>query len=351
MAGSLAEVARRAGVSIATASRALSGSQHPVSEGVRERIERAAAEVGYSPSALARALVTRRSRILGVIVGDIVDPYFAEITRGVEDLARRHGYLTIVCNADRETSAELAYLRILRDYHAEGVIFAGGGFVDDEDAPALAEAVERATSEGIRIIALAKRAFVTSTVAVDNRATAYDITSYVLSLGHREIAWVEGPAGHTTSADRLAGFRAAMAGAGLEAAAVHPGNFDYESGQSAAQRMIDRSLPQAVIAANDESAIGVLMTLRQAGVKVPEEVSVAGIDDTRASRFVDLTTVAVPMYELGALAARRILDSEWERSGPPGTSPDGAAGAAILPHRVVPRSTTSRRILRTPRSL
>lgn len=332
MAGSLADVARRAGVSIATASRALNGSRHPVSTAVRERVLEAAKEIGYAPSALARALVTRRSRIIGVIVGDIVDPYFAEITRGAEDVARREGYLTIVCNTDRAPATELAYLRLLRDYQAEGVIFAGGGFVGEGDASVLVDAVERARADGVRVVSIATRPFESMRVSVDNRAAAYDITSYMISIGHRRIAFVEGPAGLTTTADRLAGFVQAMTSVGLDATLIHPGNFDYESGQAAALRMVGRALPDAIIGANDESAIGVLMTLRQAGVLVPDEVSVAGIDDTRASRFVDLTTVSVPMYELGAIAARRILEP-----------PPGGTGRTILPHRLVPRSTTMRR--------
>jgi LacI family transcriptional regulator len=122
---SLADISRRAGVSIATASRVLNGSAHPVSDATRERVLAAADELGYRPSELARALVKRTSRIVGVIVGDIVDPYFAEIARGVEDVAARAGHLTMVCNADRRPAAELAHLGVLRDYHAAGVVRRG----------------------------------------------------------------------------------------------------------------------------------------------------------------------------------------------------------------------------------
>jgi LacI family transcriptional regulator len=331
---SLADVARHAGVSIATASRALSGSSHPVSDEVRQRIMVAAREVGYSPSALARALVTRRSRIIGVIVGDIVDPYFAEITRGAEDVARREGYLTMVCNADRSTAAEVAYLRVLRDYQAEGVIFAGGGEIaTGGGSDPIAEAVAEARAEGLGIVALAARSFASAQVAIDNRAACFDITSYVLSLGHRTVAFVQGPAGFTTARDRMAGFQAAMIDAGLDPTLVYEGGFDYEAGRAAALRMVGRALPDAVICANDEAAIGALMTFRQAGVEVPDQLSIAGIDDTRASRFVDLTTVGVPMYELGAIGARTIVDGS-------GRSIDVRTE---LPHRLVPRGTTARR--------
>ena len=122
----------------------LGGSDHPVSEATRARVLEAARELGYSPSALARALVTRRSRIIGVMVGDIQDAYFAEITRGVEDVAGRAGYMTFVCNADRRTEVEVAQLGVLCDYDAEGIVFAGSGHIEDPQGAELAAAVERA---------------------------------------------------------------------------------------------------------------------------------------------------------------------------------------------------------------
>lgn len=329
---SLAGVARKAEVSIATASRVLNGSSHPVSDGTRERVLEAARELGYSPSALARALVTRRSRIIGVMVGDIVDTYFAEITRGVEDVAGRAGYMTIVFSADRRTELEIEQLAVLSDYHAEGVIFAGSGYLEDPRGDDLAAAVARARERGISVLALAMRDFDCPRIVADNRAAAYDITDYVLSLGHRRVAYISGPPGLYASRDRLEGFRSAMNDAGAEPGLVHEGDFSYEQGYAAALQMIaEAELPDAVIGANDETAIGALAALRQARIDVPARVSVAGMTDTRLARFSDMTTVSVPMYQFGAAAARRIVGDE--------ESP----AETVLPHRVVPRSTTVRR--------
>jgi LacI family transcriptional regulator len=330
--GSLADVARKARVSIATASRVLNGSSHPVSDATRERVLEAARELGYSPSALARALVTRRSRIIGVMVGDIIDSYFGEITRAVEDVAGRAGYMTIICNADRRTEVEIDQLAVLSDYQAEGVIFAGSGFVDDPRGDDLSAAVERARERGIRVLALAMRDFDCPRIMSDNRAAAYDITDYVLSLGHTRVAYISGPAGLYASRDRLEGFRQAALDAGVEAELLYEGDFSYEQGYAATLQMIaGAELPEAIVGANDETAIGALAALRQARVEVPERVSVAGMTDTRLARFSDLTTVSVPVYQFGAAAARRIVSGE--------TSP----GETVLPHRVVPRSTTARR--------
>jgi LacI family transcriptional regulator len=314
---SLSDISRHAGVSIATCSRVLNGSAHPVSAATRERVMRAAHELGYEPSPLARALATRSSRIVGVIVGDIVDPYFAEIARGVEDVAARLGYLTMVCSADLGTSAELAHVRLLRDYKAAGIVFAGSGRVADPSTGELATAVA-----GTRVVALARRDFDAPSIVFDNEAAAHDVTAYVRGLGHERIVFVEGPPELHTSAQRLAGFRRAGGSEHLR------GGFGYEDGLAAADSLLARDrLPDAVVAANDDAAIGVLMRLREAGIDVPGQVSVAGIDDTRPARFVGLTTVTAPLREMGRLAAETVL----ERRAPE---------SVVLPHRLAPRATT-----------
>jgi LacI family transcriptional regulator len=331
---SLADISRRAGTSVATASRVLNGSTHPVSEATRARVLQAAADLGYAPSALAQALVTRSSRIIGVIVNDIVDPYFAEIARGVEDVAGRMGYLVMVCNADHRVEAEIEYVSALRDYHAEGLVFAGSGAPGAGEVNAeLATHVEAARARGARVVALAHRDFPALRVGVDNAAAAYDVTDYLISLGHRRIAFVEGPPELYTSEERRAGFSAAMSAAGLSDELRFSGGFDFESGLAAGRRLLTcRPLLEAVVAANDEAAIGVLTSFRHAEIDVPGQVSVAGIDDTRPARFVELTTVNLPLYDLGAVAARHILAGE--------EAPDEDV---VLAHRLVPRRSTARR--------
>ena len=330
---SLADISRRAGTSVATASRVLNGSSHPVSEATRARVLEAAADLGYAPSALAQALVTRSSRIIGVIVNDIVDPYFAEIARGVEDVAGRMGYLVMVCNADHRPEAEIEYVRALRDYHAEGLVFAGSGAPAAPANAELATHVEAARARGARVVALAHRDFPAAHVGVDNAAAAYDVTDYLISLGHRRIAFVEGPPGLYTSMERRSGFSAATSAAGLPDDLVFHGGFDFEAGVAAGRRLLaSRPLPEAVVAANDEAAIGVLTAFRHAEVDVPGQVSVAGIDDTRPARFVELTTVNLPLYDLGAVAARHIL-----------AGPEEPEDDVVLAHRLVPRRSTARR--------
>jgi LacI family transcriptional regulator len=176
-------------------------------------------------------------------------------------------------------------------------------------------------------------------ITVDNRAVLMDITTFLIALGHRHIAFLEGPPGFSTSDLRLQGYLEAMRGANLTPAVIAGGGFDFESGRASALRLLAGSLPDAIIAFSDESALGVLMALRQAGVEVPGRISVAGVDGTRDASLVDLTTVKLPMYELGAAAARLLVE------------PDGdlTPTRTVFPHRLVARGTTARaRVVHEP---
>jgi LacI family transcriptional regulator len=234
----------------------------------------------------------------------------------------------MVCNAERRPAAELAHLDVLLDYRAAGVVFAGSGYEDGPESAQLAAAVRALQERGSAVVALAARDFACPSVLVDNRGAAREATEYLLSLGHRRIAFVRGPERLHTSAHRLEGFEAAMTAARADPVQL-AGGFEYEAGDAAAERLLEGELPDAVLAVNDEVAIGLVTGLRSRGVDVPGQVSVAGIDDTRPARLVDLTSVSLPLHELGATAARVVLGS--------------AGGDVLLPHRLVPRKTTAPR--------
>lgn len=318
---------------MATASRVLSGSLYPVSDEMRQRVLQAASQLGYTPNALARALATKSSRIIGAIIGSITDLYFSEICRGIEDTARPRDYLTIVCSADRHLSVELAYLKMLSEYKCAGVIFAGGMFKGSVEEKTLCRAVAETFAAGLPILSIGERRFDDiPSIAVDHRGELHDLTRYLIDLGHARIAYVDGPADFSTSQSRLQGYIDGMTEAGLRPL-VYPGNFDYQDGRSSALKILTDGLPEAIIAFNDDSAVGILRVLQQAGVRVPQDVSVAGVDNIRYAEVLDLTTVEEPMYELGAMAAQSLLD--WQHT-PPNEQ-------VLLPYRLVPRGTTARR--------
>lgn len=327
----LENVAALAKVSMTTASRVLGGSSHPVSEKTRDRVLAAAAELGYSASPLARALASKRSRIIGVIVPDNVDSYFAEIARGVDDVANATGHLTIMCNADRDSSREAAQVQMLRTYNAAGVVFAGAGS-RLEQSTELATATQAAKGEGMAVISLAKRDLVGQFIGYDNVSAARELTNYLIRLGHRDIAFITGIEGVYSADERREGYEQALDGAGLTPHVVR-GNYAVDSGTGAAITLMSQgSLPDAVIGANDQTAIAAMTAFRHAGVSVPDDISVVGIGGTRLAELVDLTTAAAPLHELGARAASRIIDGtglgDYEE---------------LLPHRIVLRQTTARR--------
>lgn len=330
---SIMDLARRANVSPTTVSRVLNNSSHPVSEAVRLRVLQAAEELNYRPNALARAMITRRTQIVGVIVGDSSDPYFSAIVRGIETEARAHGYLVIICNTDRDPQVERNYLHLLYDYQVDGIIFAGGS---RHDCNGLSTVLDELRAASVALVALNPHTLVAAEVRVDNVAASREMTEQLLELGHQRIALIGGPEDITTSAERLRGYRQALEAAGLpfDPDLVWPGAFTFESGVAAAHRYLALTeRPTALFAANDQTAIGAMAVLRQAGVRIPEDVSVAGFDDILQARYVvpSLTTIAVPMHTLGEEGMRHVLAQ---------LTGGNVAPLVCLPHRLIVRDST-----------
>jgi LacI family transcriptional regulator len=308
---SLADVARRAGVSLSTASRVVSDNGYPVAEETRRRVLAAVRELNYSPSVLARALVTKRTHIVGVIVGDVEDPYFAEIVRGVEDVARRAGYLVIVCNADRDPSTELGYLQTLLDYRVDGVILAGGGVISETYRPPLLQVVSRLEQQGTVVVALAEVLAPVPCITIDNRGAAAEITRHVVGLGHRRIGVIAGPSNITTARSRLQGVRDVLGPDGLPPELVADGGFTVTGGERAADELFARGpRPTALIAVNDQMAVGALTAAHRRGLDVPGDLTIVGFGDTIAARqaWPPLTTVSVPRHTIGSTAMGALLD-------------------------------------------
>ena len=311
---SIVDVAQRAGVSLATASRVMSNSPYPVNSLTRQKVLNAAQELGYAPNSLARSLRSQRSKLLAVLVGDNVDPYFAEITRGVEQVANEQGYLTIICNTERNPTRELHYLRTLRDYRADGIIFAGGGLNDPEHSRKVEEVLAAMKERGSAAITLSPHMARIPTVQADNFGGGHAMTTRLIELGHRRIAFVGGPTSLSVSNVRMQGYMAALVEKGL---AIDPnlllnGNFDQASGEHAAGLIVGMppaARPSAIFAANDETAFGVMLGLQTHGVQVPGDISVCGFGDLPMSRLVTptLTTIHIPLRQLGQLGAERLL--------------------------------------------
>ncbi|MFF0625389.1 LacI family DNA-binding transcriptional regulator [Streptomyces sp. CB02959] len=354
MAVTLADVAARAGVSPATVSRVLSGS-YPVTEGTRGRVLRAVAELEYVVDGPASALAGAGSDLVGILVNDLADPFFGVLAAAVQgELGGGAGpggeKLAVVCSTGGSPQRELDHLTHLQRQRAAAVVLTGGAPEDPGHARALAAKVARLTEAGTRVVlcgrppqdpeaaAAAGRGRAAAppvTLAFDNRGGARRLTAHLLALGHRRIGCVAGPAGRTTTAERLAGHRDALAAHGIAdvPARTVPGAYDRASGYDAALELLRRE-PRltAVVAANDTAALGVCAALRDRGLRIPEDVSVAGFDDLPFS--VDaapaLTTVRLPLREAGARAGRLALG---RAVAPPG-------GVATLPAELLVREST-----------
>lgn len=308
---SITQVARKAGVSITTVSRVLNPvSEYPVAPATRRRVLAAASSLQYAPSALARALVTRRSHMIGVLLGDIVDPYFAEIVRGIEDVARRAGYLVVVCNTSRDPGTERRYVTALREYRADAIIFLGGDIFDAQTRRALERELGTLAQHGAVAIAVAGDHADLPAIDIDHAAAAEEMVRYLVGLGHRQIAFISGQRSVSTARHRLRGFSDAMRAAGLADDWVVESDFTYAGGQAAATRALARS-PSALFAANDQMALGALAACRAAGLVVPKDITVVGFGNTSAAEHAvpSLTTVSMPRHQLGVEAMQAVLDA------------------------------------------
>jgi len=305
---SLQHVADLAGVSIATASRVISGSSHPVSHATRAKVLSAAGQLAFEPNRLARALVTSRSHTVGVIVHDIADPYFAELVKGLEDGLAPHDYRIFVTSSERDPAKELSYVRALQAHRVDAIVFAASSLTDPEYSKELTAMAVPFTSRGGVMIALSDQVLDVPRVRFDNRTAVHQMVRYLADLGHREIAYIGGPSDLTVSRTRLAAFQAAIADLGLVEHIVE-GGFTVAGGELGMRALLERAAVTGVVAASDLMAIGAMRAILAAGLRVPEDVSVAGIGDTPLAAYgpVPLTTMRVPTYEMGRAGARMLL--------------------------------------------
>jgi LacI family transcriptional regulator len=315
----LAEVARRAGVSLATASRVISKSSYGVTEELRDRVLAAAEQLDYVPNAHAQALVRSKVSALGVIVRDVSDPYFSEVVRGIHRVADETSRLVTVCNTYGDPERELAYLRLLRAQRVEAIIIASSGLDDPGHSRKIAAQIRAFEASGGRV-SLIGRQFVSGNVVIpDNRAGAWALGRELIRLGHRSFGIVSSPRGLGSSIDKLDGFREALKEEGLDLPPenILEGDFSRASGVRAVSDLLEKVPDITAIAAfNDQMAVGVLAALRERGILVPEEISVTGFNDTPIARDLipALTTVRLPLVQMGVRATQLALQPSGEGS-------------------------------------
>jgi LacI family transcriptional regulator len=310
----LSEVAALAEVSLATASRVLSGSRS-VGEPFRGRVLAAARELEYTPNAQAQAVAKGASNVVGLIIHDVVDPYFSSIASGVMRHVEERDLVVFLASTHSDQHRELEFVATMRSHRARALIICGSRTTDRAHTERLVKELEGYTAGGGRAAVISQNRLGTHAVVPQNRAGARALARELARMGHRRIAVLAGPSALLASRDRVAGFCDGLADEGVDRDAVQVlhGSFTREGGEQLAAGLIADGLSATcVFAVNDVMALGALAAFRQAGVRVPEDVSLAGFDDISSLRDVvpPLTSVRLPLEEMGARAAQLALDTE-----------------------------------------
>ncbi|MGH8774571.1 MAG: LacI family DNA-binding transcriptional regulator [Jiangellaceae bacterium] len=291
------DVAAHAGVSIATVSRVMRGST-PVASATRDRVLASIADLGFRPSTLGRALAEGRHAANGIVFPDLSGPYYAEVVLGYEEVAGELGRSVLILSTHgRDAAPEM--VRELAG-RVDGLVVLGRTVSDD--------VVAEITDRGTPVVMIARPAAGDAdSVKAENVQSARALTRHLLGHGHRRLVFLGDADRSPDTQERWSGFHAALTAAGLDPAAPVPAGFSEDEGRRAAGHLVAGGLPDAVVCADDELALGLVDGLRARGVTVPDDVAVTGWDDVMAARFAGLTTVSQPMRQLGTRAAQ-LLD-------------------------------------------
>lgn len=326
------DVAREANVSMATVSRVVNNNPN-VKPQTRKKVFDAIERLGYRPNAVARGLASKKTTTVGVVIPDISNSIFAEVARGIEDIANMYHYNIILCNADKRKDKEIRVINTLLEKQVDGLLFMGGA-VTEEHIQAF-----KTASVPVVLCATSDANESYPSVDIDHESAAADAVRRLIQHGHRRIGMISATLEDLSSGyARYHGYKKALEEAGIafDESLVRIGNYRYESGSEVAQYFLGLSeRPTAIFAANDEMAIGAIHAIQDAGLKVPGDISVISVDNVRMASMVrpQLTTVAQPMYDIGAVSMRlltKLMNKETVEDH-----------RVILPHEIIERQSVA----------
>jgi len=327
------DVAREAGVSMATVSRVVNGNPN-VKPTTRKKVLEAIERLGYRPNAVARGLASKKTTTVGVIIPDISSIFFAELARGIEDIATMYKYNIILCNSDQNKEKEIHLINTLLEKQVDGIVFMGSEITSEH-----AEQFERSPVPVVLAATLdMKKKF--PSVNIDYKQAVHDAVTYLIEKGHQKIGMLSGTLEDPINGfQKFIGYKEAIQEAGLEfdESLVNIGDYSYDSGMEAmAEFLALESRPTAIFAATDEMALGIIHGAQDRGFRVPEDFEVIGFDDTRLATMVrpTLTSVVQPMYDIGAVSMR-LLTKYMNKE-------EVDNHIIVLPHRIEIRQSTSK---------
>jgi LacI family transcriptional regulator len=325
------DVAREAGVSVATVSRVVR-DHSDVRDETRERVQEVVRRLGYRPSALARALVSGRSRMIALLVSDIANPFYPQLAKAVERQALQAGYGLVICNTEEDAEVTRRHVERLHDQGIDGIIHASVGL--DEQA-----VLGPGGATPVVFVNRRPSAPRANYIVSDNRAGGEAIGRHLLEMGRTTVGFVAGPSFARNGLERLEGLRLGVTeGPRRGELLVKGGDFSRESGQAAVREWVAAGeLPAAIVGVNDSVAIGVMEALIETGRVIPQDVAVAGFDDIylASSGLIGLTSVAQDIDRMGARAVRALLRSISD------PTPPLRAVREILPTRLIVRHSTN----------
>lgn len=297
----LEEVAKAAGVSVATASRVLTQNAHPVRATTRQRVLKAAERLHYKPNLLARSMRTDRTHTIGIIADDLLSPFTPPIIRGIQDYLKTIDYLGLIVNSDWDPDIEREAISTLLSRAVEGIIFVEPGHLVPTQ-----ELVK--SQKPYMFVHRLFGAHVQNSVVPDDYGGTQLVMEHLLSLGHRRIAHIAGPQGWHSAQRRTDSYLDTLSrhGLAIDPELIIESDWQFEGGAAAMQKLLQvNPLPTALFAANDMMAVGAIETLRCAGLRVPEDMALASYDNRDFSRSLPprLTTVSLPTYQMGVKAA------------------------------------------------
>ena len=334
---SINNIAKLAGVSKSTVSRILN-DRGKFSKDTRDKVLQIVKKLNYSPSMVARSLRNRRTKTIGLLLPDIVNPFFPEIMKGVENVALENGYVVILCSSNEDTQKEFMYFHMFENRWIDGIIYSGVTGTEEE-----VQGVRAILGQGIPVVLMDREIedYFASVVIIDNENAAYDATTYCFELGHKRIGFIAAPLKVKLFSKRLEGYQKALQKHGIEfdESLVIEGDLTIKGGSLAGKELLARKdPPTAIFASNDLMAIGAMKEIQGNGLKVPEHISIIGFDDILTASLVTpaLTTIAQPKYEMG-MEAMNLLIRMIEKKG-------ASKSKIVLDTQLVVRESTKRLI-------